>query len=97
MVLYPRGYCTLLTVKVIYENLSNEVLDIIIFFGLYHNFGWLSWCNDGLQAGWLKNWGSIPGKGKRFSIFHSIQTGFGVHTASYLMGTRGPFSGDKAA
>jgi hypothetical protein len=32
---------------------------------------------------------SIPGRGKRFSLIHSVQTGCGAHPASYTMGTRG--------
>jgi hypothetical protein len=35
--------------------------------------------------------------GQEFSLFHIIQTGFGAHTASYPMGTRGSFPGGKAA
>jgi hypothetical protein len=32
-----------------------------------------------------------------FSLLYIIQAGSGVHTASYLMGTRGSFSRDEAA
>jgi hypothetical protein len=35
----------------------------------------------------LESWGSIPGRGKRFSLLHSVQTGSGIHPASYSMGT----------
>jgi hypothetical protein len=38
---------------------------------------------------------SIPGRG-RDSLLHRVQTGSGAHPAFYTMGTRGPFSGDKA-
>jgi hypothetical protein len=41
----------------------------------------------GLQAGWPKNQGLIPGKDKIFSLLHSIQTSCEAHSASYLMGT----------
>jgi hypothetical protein len=34
---------------------------------------------------------------KRFPLLYSVHTGSGTHPASYLMGTRGCFSGDKAA
>jgi hypothetical protein len=32
-----------------------------------------------------------------FFLHHSVQTGFGTHTASYPTGTRGSFPGDEAA
>jgi hypothetical protein len=32
-----------------------------------------------------------------FSLLHSVQTGTGTHPASYPMGTRGSFPGDKVA
>jgi hypothetical protein len=32
-----------------------------------------------------------------FSLHHRVQNGSGAHPASYLMGTRGSFPGDKAA
>jgi hypothetical protein len=31
------------------------------------------------------------------SLHHRVQTGTGAHPLSYKMGTRGSFSGDKAA
>jgi hypothetical protein len=37
--------------------------------------------------------GSIPGKGKRCSLLHSVQTGSVAHPASYTMGTVGSFPG----
>jgi hypothetical protein len=40
---------------------------------------------------------SIPGRGKRLFVFHSVQTGSETHQASYPMGTGGDFSGGKAA
>jgi hypothetical protein len=39
----------------------------------------------------------IPAKGKKFSLFYSIQTGPGVHPASYSMGKGDYFSVSKAA
>jgi hypothetical protein len=36
-------------------------------------------------------------QGKKFSLLHIVQTGSGVHPTSYPMGTRGSFTGDKAA
>jgi hypothetical protein len=41
--------------------------------------------------------GSIPGRGRNFSLLHRIQTGSGVHTVSYPMGTGYYFLGIKAA
>jgi hypothetical protein len=51
----------------------------------------------GLQAGQSRNWGSIPGRGKRPSFLHSVQTGSGAHTVSYPLRTRGCFPEDKTA
>jgi hypothetical protein len=52
----------------------------------------------GIAAGyWLDGRGSIPGKGKIFSLFHSVQTGKGAQPASYLMGTGDDFPRGKAA
>jgi hypothetical protein len=34
---------------------------------------------------------------ENFSLHHSVQNGTGAHPASYPMGTRGSFSGGKAA
>jgi hypothetical protein len=39
--------------------------------------------------------GFIPGRGKRFSPIHSVQTGSEAHTASYVTGTQGSFMGIK--
>jgi hypothetical protein len=41
--------------------------------------------------------GSIPCRGRDFSLLHSVQTGSGVHPASYTMGTGVFFPGVKAA
>jgi hypothetical protein len=41
--------------------------------------------------------GSSPAGAGNLSLHHHVQTGSGIHTASYLMGTRGSFSGGKAA
>jgi hypothetical protein len=48
--------------------------------------GYLSWCSDSLQAGQLRNRGSVSGRGNRFSLVHSIQTSSGSHPASFLVG-----------
>jgi len=32
---------------------------------------------------------SIPDRGRNFSLRHRVQSGFGVHPASYLMSTKG--------
>jgi hypothetical protein len=45
----------------------------------------------------LDRWDSIPGRGKIFSLLHSIQTDSRTHLASYLMGTEGSFSKGKVA
>jgi hypothetical protein len=42
----------------------------------------------GIATGYgLDDRGSIPGRGKRFSLLPSVQTGSGVHPASYPVGT----------
>jgi hypothetical protein len=41
--------------------------------------------------------GSIPGRGKRFSLLWSVQTGSGAHPASYLMGSWGTFPEGEAS
>jgi hypothetical protein len=47
----------------------------------------------GLRAGWSVV--RVPGGARNFSLHHRIQTGSGVHPASYPMGTRGSFRGGK--
>jgi hypothetical protein len=44
----------------------------------------------------LDDRGSIPDRAEYFSSCLCVQTGSGVHPASYTMGTRGPFSRGKA-
>jgi hypothetical protein len=39
----------------------------------------------------------FPAGAGNFSVHHRFQTGSGVHPAFYPMGTRGSFSGSKAA
>jgi hypothetical protein len=43
------------------------------------------------RAGWPKNCGSIPGRGKRYYLLHIVQTGSGAYTASSSVGTRNCF------
>jgi hypothetical protein len=45
----------------------------------------------------LDDRGSIPGRGKTFSLLHSIQPGSGAHPSSYPMGKRGNFPGSTVA
>jgi hypothetical protein len=54
----------------------------------------LSRYSDGPQAARL---GFDSRQGQDFSLLHSVQTGSGAHTASYLMGTGVSFPGCKAA
>jgi len=47
----------------------------------------------------LDEWGSMvqfPVGAGNFSLHHCVQNGSGAHPASYPMGTRGSFLGDKA-
>jgi hypothetical protein len=39
----------------------------------------------------------FPAGAGNFSLHHRVQNGYGVHPASYPMGTRGSFRGRKAA
>jgi hypothetical protein len=39
----------------------------------------------------------FPAEAGNFSLHHRVQNGSGAHPASYPMGTRGSFPGDKAA
>jgi hypothetical protein len=48
----------------------------------------------------LDYWGTrirFPGGAGSFSLHHRVQNGPGAHPASYPMGTRGSFLGDRAA
>jgi hypothetical protein len=41
---------------------------------------------------------SIPDRGKRsYSLFHSVQTGYGAHPTSHIVRTRGSFPRGKVA
>jgi hypothetical protein len=46
---------------------------------------------------WLRTGRPVrfPAEAKNFSSSHCVQTGSEAHTASYPMGTRGPFAGAK--
>jgi hypothetical protein len=39
----------------------------------------------------------VPAGAGNFSLLHQVQNGSGAHSASYPMGTRGPFPGGKVA
>jgi hypothetical protein len=54
---------------------------------------------SGIAPGYgLDNWGfESPAGAGNFSFYHRVQTGSGAHPASYPMGARGSFPGDKAA
>jgi hypothetical protein len=48
----------------------------------------------GIATGyWLDDWDSIHGRGKKFSLLHSIWNSSGARTASYAIYTRGYFLG----
>jgi hypothetical protein len=55
----------------------------------------------GIALGYgLDDWDSrvrILAEDGNFSLHHRVQNGSGAHPASYPMGTRGSFSGGKAA
>jgi hypothetical protein len=65
-------------------------------------FSYIIWSRDssvGIAAGYgLDDWGggsSSPGRVKKFSLLHIVQTGSGVHPTSYKMGTGGSYPGLK--
>jgi hypothetical protein len=39
----------------------------------------------------------VSARARNFSLHHRVQTGSGVHPASYQMGSRGPFPRGKAS
>jgi hypothetical protein len=48
--------------------------------------GWKKWQISSvcIAIGYeLDGWGSIPDRGKRYFLLHSVQTGSGAHPASY--------------
>jgi hypothetical protein len=55
----------------------------------------------GIALGYgLDDWGSrvrFPAEDGNFTVHHRVQNGSGAHPASYPMGARGAFPGDKAA
>jgi hypothetical protein len=59
----------------------------------------MSWESSvGIDVGHgLDGQGLIPGSGKHLSLLHSVQADYGVHPASYPIGTGGCFPGGKAA
>jgi hypothetical protein len=60
-----------------------------------HEHRLAQWYNAWLRPGWSGV--QDPAGAGNFSLNHSVQTSSGAHTASYPMGTRGSFSGSKAA
>jgi hypothetical protein len=47
-------------------------------------------------TGWTaENWGSIPCRGRDFSLLHIVHTGSGAHPASYAVGTKALSPGVK--
>jgi hypothetical protein len=61
------------------------------------HFTYVSYRNKNSDSYGLNDRVSIPGGAGNFSLHHRVQNGSGVHPASYPMGIRGSFSGDKAA
>jgi hypothetical protein len=73
--------------------LSGEIITTTVQCGI------MKTCNRFLKNG-LDDQGSrvqFPARAGNFSLHHRVQNGSGVHPASYPMGTRGCFPGDKAA
>jgi hypothetical protein len=57
--------------------------------------GIAQWYSAGIRAGCSGV--RVPAGAGNFSLHHHIHTGSGAHLASYPMGTRGSFTGGKAA
>jgi integral membrane sensor domain MASE1 len=55
--------------------------------------GIAQWYTAGLRTWWW--WVRVPVAAENVSLHHCVQNGSAVHTASYLMGTTGPFPGVK--
>jgi hypothetical protein len=59
------------------------------------NLEYLRRFSKGLGNGILRSRDSVPGTGKRFFLFHSVQGGFEAHLGSYPMITADSFSGNE--
>jgi len=93
----------------VYTNLTDSMAAVCLQFNRFHKSTVLLICSflyissevgrvqtvEGLLYG-LDDWGSIPGKGKIFSLYHRVQTGSEAHPASYPLDTRSPFPDGKA-
>jgi hypothetical protein len=64
---------------------------VIIIQCYYYNYSYIA---TGLRAGWPRNRGSVPGRGKIISFLHSVSAGPGTRPASYTMDTWGCFAGE---
>jgi hypothetical protein len=83
--------------KILHDQFSylTEIVKISLYMWSMVGFVTLSlqWFSVGagiVQSGWMKEGLKFETPyGEEFSLFHSILTDFGVHTASYPMGTGG--------
>jgi hypothetical protein len=51
----------------------------------------------GKKLGYRLDEARIPAVARDFSLFHTVQTGFGAHLVSYAMGTASYFLGARGA
>jgi hypothetical protein len=64
---------------------------------IMNNFSWSYSVSSRLATGWMIEGSEFESRqSQKFSFLHVVQTGSGVHPASYPMGTGGSFPGDKA-
>jgi hypothetical protein len=86
-----HGTCLHFCCKQLSQCISKIATSISFLLKEYYLLGWKSPDSSvGIVMGrMLEARGSIPGRGKTFSIFHSVQTNSEAHPASCPMGTGG--------
>jgi hypothetical protein len=85
----------------IFMKLGMNIMPLEATLSLYFSFSTLNNRIRGSSGSMVSDYGlgglgSIPTGTEDFSSSPCVQTGSGVHPASYPVGTRGPFPGGKA-
>jgi hypothetical protein len=87
------GYCRSRKLEIFQKKIEGLIIIIIIII-IYSSRD----SSVGVVTGYeLDGQGSIPGRGKDFSLLHNVKIGSGSYQASYPMGIEGSFPGGKAA